>query len=55
MDGKGIGELRHLGYRLLRSLWVVSLGMLIAGSLVGGYGGLGIILGVLALTWLTSS
>ena len=52
MNTNTSGVLRQLGYLLLRVLWTVSLGMIIAGSLIGGHEGIGIILGVLALTWL---
>ena len=52
MHGNSRTVLRQIPYRLLRATWAVSLGMVIAGGLLGGYEGLGIILGVLALTWL---
>ena len=52
MHGNNRTVLRRTGYRLLRATWPVSLGMVVAGGLLGGYEGLGIILGVLALTWL---
>ena len=52
MHGNSRTVLRQIPYRLLRATWAVSLGMVIAGGLLGGYEGLGIVLGVLALTWL---
>ena len=52
MHGNNRTVLRQIRYRLLRSMWAVSLGMVISGGLLGGYEGLGIVLGVLALTWL---
>ena len=52
MHGNSRTVLRQIRYRLLRATWAVSLGMVIAGGLLGGYEGVGIVLGVLALTWL---
>ena len=52
MHGNSRAVLRQTRYRLLRSMWAISLGMVIAGSLLGGSEGVGIIFGVLALTWL---
>ena len=52
MHGNSRTVLRQIRYRLLRATWAVSLGMVIAGGLLGGYEGVGIILAVLALTWL---
>ena len=52
MHGNSRTVLRQIPYRLLRATWAVSLGMVIAGGLLGGYEGVGIVLGVLALTWL---
>ena len=52
MHGNSRAVLLQIRYRLLRAMWAVSLGMVIAGGLFGGSEGVGIILGVLALTWL---
>ena len=52
MHGNSRTVLRQIRYRLLRATWAVSLGMVIAGGLLGGYEGVGIILAVLALTLL---
>ena len=44
-------EMKQVNYRLLKALGAVSLGMLIAGALIGGYEGLGIILVFSTLPW----
>ena len=49
---KGKVEIKQFHYRIQRALWPVAVGMLVAGAVIGGYDGLGIILGFLGLTWL---
>ena len=49
---QGKVELRQAHYRFLIASWPVTVGMLIAGAMIGDVAGLGIVIGFLGLTWL---
>ena len=48
----GAVEAKQFHFRMQRALWPVAVGMLIAGAVIGGYVGLGIILTFMGFTWL---